>query len=170
MAAPTGTLDTTTLGRHDYSVTATSTDGQTGTAKANYLVANPPSVAVTFPPPGSNELNLDYNQVFRAEFKCTEGAGGPGIEYCGDPYHSAMLDTSRIGEHFSFNPIAREHRRRRGQHGPAVQRRLRAAERQAQASTRRCPPRSRSTAARSPSPADGPRTRSSASALRAAAT
>jgi hypothetical protein len=97
---PTGaSLDTSTLGSHHVTVTATSRDGLTGTATVDYTVAAAPSVQITTPTAGAV---VTQGAVVDSEFTCTEGASGPGIATCvdqsGKPSGSA-LDTHTVGSH-----------------------------------------------------------------------
>ena len=79
-----GHLNTSTPGTYSYTVTATSTDGQTGTATIAYTVASaaaPPTVNLVTP---SNGQYFKVGQSFTTSFTCAEGAGGPGLASCLD--------------------------------------------------------------------------------------
>jgi IPT/TIG domain len=98
-----GSLDTSTAGAHTYIVTATSKDGQTGTATIHYTVGGPPTVRINTPPD-----NQSYNlgQTVSTAFSCTEGTSGPGLSGCIDSNGVAgasggtgVLDTSTVGPH-----------------------------------------------------------------------
>ena len=103
---PSGaTLNTSVLGTFTYTVTATSLDGQTGTATVNYTVANPPAATITTP---VNGATYSINDVVTTNFTCTEGANGPGIKSCLDNNNQASggtLNTSVLGTH-TFGVIA----------------------------------------------------------------
>ena len=96
----TGALDTSTAGTFSYTVTATSADGQTGTASVSYTVIGPPSASITSPADGQTH-NLD--QVVATSFTCADSSGGPGIQSCTDSNGasngSGSLDTSTVGTH-----------------------------------------------------------------------
>ncbi|MGN6872388.1 MAG: hypothetical protein ACTHMY_28700, partial [Solirubrobacteraceae bacterium] len=96
----TGTLDTSTSGLHTYTVTATSKDGQKGTASISYTVVGLPIAAITSPADGQT-YNLGQH-VFTT-FSCTEATNGPGIQTCKDSNGgtgtAGILDTSTAGAH-----------------------------------------------------------------------
>jgi hypothetical protein len=99
-AASPGHLDTSTTGAHTYTVTATSTDGQTGTKSISYTVAARPSAPiVVIESPGDGAVYTRGQSVV-ASYSCVEGAGGPGISACAGSLPSGQLiDTSSTGKH-----------------------------------------------------------------------
>ena len=98
----TGALDTSATGAHSYTVTATSQDGQTGTATIHYTVSAAGAPTATIDSP-ANGGTYTTNQAVTTSYTCTEGSGGPGIQSCTDSNGGSggtgTLDTSTTGAH-----------------------------------------------------------------------
>ena len=92
-----GQLDTSTTGSHTYTVTATSTDGQTATRSITYTVAGAPSITITTPASGAH---FAFGQSVPAAYACQDGPSGPGISACqGTVKSGASVDTNTPGGH-----------------------------------------------------------------------
>lgn len=96
-------IDTSTLGAHSFTVTATSQDGQTATRAVVYTVAAPPSAQISSP---ANGATYSQGQVIDAAYDCAEGARGPGVASCAGTVAAGQpIDTSTLGTH-SFTVTA----------------------------------------------------------------
>lgn len=99
VAAPGGTLDTTTPGTHTYKVVAASTDGLLGSAQITYTVAAAPTAAIAQPAGGRT---FALGQQVRTAFSCARGDSGAAVTSCEDGTGATspgMLDTARTGRH-----------------------------------------------------------------------
>jgi hypothetical protein len=90
-------IDTSTSGSHTFTMTATSSDGQSATKSISYTVAARPSISISFPAGGARYAR---RQKVLASFSCADGASGPGISSCfGTVARGAPIDTSTPGPH-----------------------------------------------------------------------
>jgi hypothetical protein len=96
-----GTLDTSTAGAHEFTVTATDQAGNTTSKTVDYTVdgdaggpgdTSPPSISITTPSEGQH---VALGQSVAPLFSCDDG-GGSGVQSCSAP---AMLDTTTAGAH-----------------------------------------------------------------------
>jgi hypothetical protein len=100
-SSPAGTLDTSAAGRHTYTVTATSVDGQTAVSTVTYSVVGPPTVRISTP---ADHATYTQGQTVRAGYSCAEGVGGPGLRpgkagCSGTVASGATIKTSALGTH-----------------------------------------------------------------------
>ncbi len=96
-------VDTSTTGSHAFTVTATSSDGQTASSQVSYTVAAAPRASITAPASGRT---YTVRQRVLTRFSCFEGAGGPELASCDDSTGastrtggSGHLNTSTPGRH-----------------------------------------------------------------------
>jgi 6-phosphogluconolactonase (cycloisomerase 2 family) len=94
---PTGTLDTSTLGPHTYTVTAFSEDGGETTAALTYTVVGPPTITIAKPLAGGTYTR---DSKVKASYSCQDAAPAPAIASCtGTVANGAAISTSKTGTH-----------------------------------------------------------------------
>jgi 6-phosphogluconolactonase (cycloisomerase 2 family) len=94
---PTGSLDTSTLGPHTYTVTAFSEDGGETTATLAYTVVGPPTITIARPLAGRTYTR---DSKVKASYSCQDAAPAPGIASCkGTVADGGAVPTSKTGSH-----------------------------------------------------------------------
>ena len=91
-------VDTSTLGEHSFTVTATDKAGNHASAVVHYTVVDvtPPEIAVASPSQGAE---YDLGQQVAASYSCADEDGGSGLASCtGTVADGAAVDTSSVGE------------------------------------------------------------------------
>jgi hypothetical protein len=102
-------IDTSSLGVHTFTVTATDQAGNHASQTIGYIVFGQPSASIQTPRSGGTYTR---DQIVTTRFACAEGQSGPGLAQCEDSNDVAatpglattksatsQLDTSTLGQH-----------------------------------------------------------------------
>ena len=101
-------VDTSTLGSHSFTVTATDLAGNTSSVTHRYMVVDvtDPTVDLRTPPDGAV---YEQGEAVTADFGCDDETGGSGLATCvGTVADGSAVDTSTLGSH-SFTVAATDH-------------------------------------------------------------
>jgi hypothetical protein len=91
-------VDTSTLGEHSFTVTATDKAGNDASAVAHYTVVDVTAPRITLATP-SQGVTHDLGQQVAASYSCADEDGGSGLASCtGTVANGAAIDTSSVGE------------------------------------------------------------------------
>jgi FG-GAP-like repeat len=94
-----GAIDTSSLGSHAFTVTATDNAGNTSSLTMTYAVSDQtaPSVSITTPADGAS---YRQGQAVSAGYACADNAGGSGVASCrGTVADGGAIDTGALGSH-----------------------------------------------------------------------
>ncbi len=89
-------IDTSSLGTHQFSVTATDANGVATTSTSTYTVIAPPSVNITGPAPGGVYVE---GKTVSAAFSCATTSPATITSCSGSVANGAAIDTTTIGTH-----------------------------------------------------------------------
>jgi hypothetical protein len=91
-------VDTSTLGEHSFTVTATDHAGNAASAVAHYTVVDVTAPQITIATP-SQGAAYDLGQQVSASYSCADEDGGSGLASCtGTVANGAAVDTSSVGQ------------------------------------------------------------------------
>ena len=97
-AADGGSVDTSALGEHSFTVQATDRAGNTGSKSVSYTVVDRTAPVVSVATPSAGAV-YGLGENVAADYSCADEAGGSGLASCAGPVaDGAALDTSSIGE------------------------------------------------------------------------
>ncbi|HEX6654138.1 MAG TPA: PxKF domain-containing protein [Thermoleophilaceae bacterium] len=101
-------VDTTTLGEHSFTVTATDRAGNHASAVAHYTVVDVTAPQITLTTPSQGAV-YDLGQQVAASYSCADEDGGSGLASCaGTVAGGAGIDTASVGDK-SFTVSATDH-------------------------------------------------------------
>jgi hypothetical protein len=90
-------VDTSTVGEHSFTVTATDHAGNDASAVAHYTVVDVTAPEITLATP-SQGATYDLGQQVAASYSCADETGGSGLASCaGTVANGAAVDTSSVG-------------------------------------------------------------------------
>lgn len=91
-------VDTSTLGEHSFTVTATDKAGNEASAVAHYTVVDVTAPQISLATPSQGAV-YDLGQQVAASYSCADEAGGSGLASCsGTVASGGSVDTSSVGE------------------------------------------------------------------------
>jgi hypothetical protein len=91
-------VDTSTLGEHSFTVTATDNAGNSDSAVAHYTVVDKTAPAIVVSSP-SDGVVYGLGEQVTASYSCTDEDGGSGLATCdGTVANGAAVDTSSVGQ------------------------------------------------------------------------
>jgi hypothetical protein len=91
-------VDTSTLGQHSFTVTATDNAGNDASAVAHYTVVDVTAPTIVLSTPSQGAV-YDLGQQVAASYSCADEDGGSGLASCtGSVANGGAVDTASVGE------------------------------------------------------------------------